>query len=108
MLIPTSQAVIVPGGQQYYVEPNGALGFTQAHSIAYPPGSIFGGTAAYQNGIFTAPQGSSWFACPVADRPNQYQVFAQLPGVTLSSDCVGFNAYVKAQPQGTYGAWQYT
>ncbi|KAK2762136.1 hypothetical protein FQN54_001143 [Arachnomyces sp. PD_36] len=34
---------LVPGGQQLYVEPNGAVGFTQAHSVAYPPGSNFGG-----------------------------------------------------------------
>jgi hypothetical protein len=40
-LIPTQ--VEVPGGQQIYVNVNGALGFTQAHSAAVPTGAYIGG-----------------------------------------------------------------
>ncbi|KAI9883109.1 MAG: hypothetical protein M1823_005131 [Watsoniomyces obsoletus] len=101
-------SVLVPGGQGHYVEPNGAFGFTQAHSAAKPPGSILGGTTPYQGGIFTAPSGSGWFACPLADKPGQYQMFAGLPNVTLDKGCIGFDAYVKDVPPRTLGAWQYT
>ena len=39
----TSFQVEVPGGQGVYVNVNGALGFTQAHSIYVPTGAYFGG-----------------------------------------------------------------
>lgn len=35
--------VMVPGGQQIYIEPTGALGFTQAHSASLPSGSYLTG-----------------------------------------------------------------
>lgn len=35
--------VEVPGGQQIYVNVNGALGFTQAHSASIPTGAYIGG-----------------------------------------------------------------
>lgn len=32
MIVLTHSSVVVPGGQQTYVEVDGAVGFTQAHS----------------------------------------------------------------------------
>lgn len=103
-----SLSVMVPGGQQLYVEANGALGFTQAHSLSRPPGAIMGGGPAYEGGLFFGPSHSPWFACPVKDSGgNQiWQLFASLPGVTLDPACVGLNARV--QNASGLGAWQYT
>jgi hypothetical protein len=102
---------MVPGGQQLYVEPNGAFGFTQAHSMSRPAGSIMGGGPAYEGGLFFGPSHSPWFACPVKDPSGgdgqRWQMFASLPGITLDKACVGFNAYVQNVGSGL-GAWQYT
>lgn len=102
----SSLAVWVPGGQQYYIEPNGELGFTQAHSLSYPPGSIFG-VAAYEGGQFTYG-GNRWMACPRADTSAQWQVFAELPDLSFDPSCIRFTALVKGLSRGTVGAWQYT
>ncbi len=90
---------------RYYVAPDGALGFTQAHSASYPVGSMFG-VSAYQDGAFTYG-GRAWVACP-EDAGSGFKVFAQLPGLSFSEDCIPFTALVKSAPRGTFGAWQYT
>ena len=36
-------SVVVPGGQQTYVAPNGEVKYTQAHSASQPPGSFISG-----------------------------------------------------------------
>ncbi|CAF9902930.1 MAG: hypothetical protein GOMPHAMPRED_000036 [Gomphillus americanus] len=103
----------VPGGQNLYVQKNGALGFTQAHSGAIPEG-------AYTTGfVYTAPTSSSqpWghltftghgatglFACPAGT--NVYQVFADVTGFKNKSKCLGFDAF--AIPYNGTSAWQYT
>ena len=43
----TSLSTIVPGGQFIYIDPTGAMGFSQAHSSEYPPGSDLANFAAY-------------------------------------------------------------
>ncbi|KAF2812171.1 uncharacterized protein BDZ99DRAFT_412734, partial [Mytilinidion resinicola] len=56
--------VVVPGGQRWYVDPSGALGFTQAHSAYIPPGSQVDGFQAYESGALVnlkSPWG--WVAC---------------------------------------------
>jgi hypothetical protein len=45
-----SAQVEVPGGQQVYVAPNGALGFTQAHSASTP--RMYPQTPFRQNPLF--------------------------------------------------------
>ncbi|KAF2835245.1 hypothetical protein M501DRAFT_999278 [Patellaria atrata CBS 101060] len=100
-------SVYVPGGQQYYIEPNGALGFTQAHSASYPTGSLWG-VSAYQEGAFIYLPSDGWIACPDGNDASSWQVFAKLPGLVFASTCRGFNAVVHGRPSGSFGAWQYT
>jgi hypothetical protein len=91
-----SLGVIVPGGQQVYVAPDGALSYTQAHSAYIPPGSVVDQFSK------TAPSGGQSFgylnfetgfvACPAADATQGYQVFGQVDGATFGPDCLGFSA----------------
>lgn len=90
-----SLGVIVPGGQQVYVAPDGALSYTGAHSAFIPTGSSVDEFSREE------PQGSSQFgylnfdtgfvACP-AGEGNGYQVFGQVDGATFAPECLGFNA----------------
>lgn len=66
--------VIVPGGQEIYVDGTGALSFTQPHS-AYMPGSVTGQfkySSSQSIGTWTfSGQGASGFmACPVPQGPS--------------------------------------
>lgn len=87
--------VIVPGGQQVYVAPDGALSYTGAHSGYIPPGSIVDGfsreqpAAGQQFGYLNFDTG--FVACPAGDGQG-YQVFGQVDGGKFGSDCLGFNA----------------
>ncbi|KKK17203.1 hypothetical protein AOCH_006970 [Aspergillus ochraceoroseus] len=93
-----SLSVVVPGGQQIYVSPEGALKFTQAHS-AYIP------TVPLSVPLNTRP------APP--DPPSattSTPVFAALQNATVPSgsvdDCLGFSAL--AVPTDDAGnTWQY-
>lgn len=107
---------MVPGGQQMYVEPSGAVGFTQAHSIYIPPGSYIGGFK-YEPGdedhgtyTFTGWDATGFMACPVPDRES-LQVFANIKNATVPSgnidDCLGFVA-MAFEYDGPMAAWQYT
>ncbi|EGD93305.1 secreted protein [Trichophyton mentagrophytes] len=112
-----SLSVLVPGGQQMYVEPSGKLGFTQAHSASIPPGSHVGGFA-YKP--LNKKSGSFYFggwgatalmACPVPDS-KYYQVFANIknamvPGGDVKK-CVEFVGVAKEYKGTTPAAWQYT
>lgn len=105
---------IVPGGQQVYVETNGALGYTQAHSGSIP-------TGAYTTGfVYTPPTNSQqhWghlsftghganglIACPTA-KAGVYQIFANVSGLKNKDKCLGFDAF--ALPYSGSAAWQYT
>ncbi|KAF2141410.1 uncharacterized protein K452DRAFT_298790 [Aplosporella prunicola CBS 121167] len=101
-----SQFVSVPGGQQYYIEPNGALGFTQTHSASVPTGSVYGGTA-YENGEFKYLPGQGWYVCPTST-VGQWQLFQKLGGVSFDSACVGLNVLTKNLDANRSYAWQYT
>jgi len=116
--------VEVPGGQLVYVAPEGYLGFTQAHSAYYPPGSIIGPltysfTPGASFGILgTYAFGATGFmACPNTSNLTEvssWQVFAALQNATVPTgnvaDCLGFDAaaidYIS--PDGEAAAWQYT
>ncbi|KAJ5892256.1 uncharacterized protein N7473_008484 [Penicillium subrubescens] len=105
--------VEVPGGQQVYVDPTGALSFTQAHSASIPAGSSVG-NLAYQPGTpwnhytFNGWGATGLMACPTAD--NRWQVFAALSNATVPSgnvaDCLGFSA-IALPYKGDVPAWQY-
>ncbi|KAL2815618.1 hypothetical protein BDW59DRAFT_153715 [Aspergillus cavernicola] len=109
-------SVVVPGGQQIYVSPQGALKFTQAHSMNIPPGSSYGpfeyipGAPGSAFGYYTY---SGWdtdgfMACPTDD--SKWQVFAALQNATVPSgsvgDCLGFSAIAVPTNQ-TGNVWQY-
>lgn len=102
----------VPGGQIVYVETNGAIGFSQAHSSSIPEGSYVSGftyTPSDTAGVpgrfnFNGGPGSKgWTACPQAD--GTYKIFARLEGLVFLPECNAFepfaNAYAGAR------AWQY-
>ncbi|KAL2852530.1 hypothetical protein BJY01DRAFT_208034 [Aspergillus pseudoustus] len=109
-------SVTVPGGQQIYVSPEGALKFTQAHSMNIPPGSSYGpfeyvpGAADQPFGhyVYSGWGASGFMACPTDD--NKWQVFAALRNATVPSgdvaDCLGFSAIAVPTNQ-TGNAWQY-
>jgi hypothetical protein len=86
-----AMGVVVPGGQQVYVAPDGALSYTQAHSAYIPPGSIVDGfsrTEGEQFGNLAFKDGL--IACPTED--SGYQVFGNLKDIEFDPACLGFNA----------------
>lgn len=106
------QDVEVPGGQQVYIGPHGALRFTQAHSAFIPPGSSLG-PFKYEPGCpfshytYTGEGASGFMACP---KNNRWQVFAAIENATVPSgnvaDCLSFNALAVTY-KGPIPAWQY-
>ncbi|KAH7350285.1 hypothetical protein BKA66DRAFT_431415 [Pyrenochaeta sp. MPI-SDFR-AT-0127] len=101
--------VIVPGGQQVYVAPDGALSYTVAHSAYIPTGSIidkFSRQAPADGQQFGYLNFDTGFvACPAAGEGQGYQVFGQVQGGTYGPECLGFNALTVATDKP--GAWQY-
>ena len=87
--------VIVPGGQQAYVAPDGALSYTVAHSAYIPSGSIVdqfskeAPTAGSQFGHLNFETG--FIACPAGEGQG-YQVFGQITNGTFGAECLGFSA----------------
>ena len=106
----------VPGGQQVYAAADGALGYTQAHSAATPPGaSVAGGTqtpptAGQSFGYWTWTGGNATglVACPSGGSgeagTGPWQVFAAVAGRDFGR-CLGFEA--AAVPYDGPFAWQY-
>ena len=107
----------VPGGQQVYVDINGALRYTVAHSNVIPEGglnqtfSLFRGKPTYFtfSGVGKA---SGFLACPLPFNSTVWQVYADLPSLTDEnivsqniSACLGFDALV-TNYRG-FAAWQY-
>ncbi|KAF2094107.1 hypothetical protein NA57DRAFT_80526 [Rhizodiscina lignyota] len=100
--------VEVPGGQLFYVNTNGALGYTQAHSGSFPQGAVFGVTA-YEDGEFILPGSDGWVACVGTSafmNPGS-QIYAKLPGLTFSNLCYDVAIWTVDWNDGP-GAWQYT
>ncbi|OCL02744.1 carbohydrate-binding module family 52 protein [Glonium stellatum] len=105
-----SMASEVPGGQQWYVDPSGALAFTAPHSAFIPSGSQIGGFAAYQNGgLVNLGSPFGFYACPHVSQSVvvYWDIFQQIAGVTVSSSCVGVNILVHPVEDAEY-AWEYT
>ncbi|KAF2115205.1 hypothetical protein BDV96DRAFT_612582 [Lophiotrema nucula] len=100
-----SLGVIVPGGQQIYVAADGTLSYTIPHSAYIPEGSVRDGwtktegenfgNLVFEGGLVACPTGTN----------DGYQVYGQIPNVTLSSDCLGFDA-LTVNATGP-GAWEY-
>lgn len=104
--------------------PDGALGYTQAHSASMPPGSItqgFSWTPLHTNSVtgergeldFKAPGAteSGFLGCP--DVPSfisgaKYRLYAQAPGFT-EVGCVKLGKLRTTEfKEAEFGAWQYT
>ncbi|KAJ5373000.1 hypothetical protein N7517_005006 [Penicillium concentricum] len=105
--------VMVPGGQQVYVDPNGALSFTQAHSANIPQGSSRGpfhyaADEPWAHYSFAGWGATGFMACPTDD--SRWQVFAAIQNATVPhgnvAECLGFSA-VALTYDGEVPAWQY-
>ena len=101
-----TQNVEVPGGQQIYVAPNGAVSFTQAHSGLAPTGSIFAGFSVEDDGGLTFA-GGDFLSCPPVDQTQNYQLYAAAIA-TPSDDCISIRLLTAATTTDDFGAWQYT
>jgi hypothetical protein len=90
-----SLGVVVPGGQQVYVGPDGALSYTIAHSAAIPEGSDvtgFSRTAPADGNVYGYLNYETGFiACPAGEGEG-YQVFGAIETGEFSDDCLGFTA----------------
>jgi len=97
------------------VAPDGHLGFTQAHSAFYPPGSVLSpftytkASGAAFGTLGTKAFGATGFmACP---NNGVYQIFADFKGAIVPggnvSACLGFDA-LTSDFTGGVAAWQYT
>lgn len=104
---------MVPGGQQVYIDPTGALSFTQAHSANIPQGSSLGpfhyaADEPWAHYSFAGWGASGFMACPADD--NRWQVFAAIQNATVPQgnvdECLGFSA-VALDYTGEVPAWQY-
>lgn len=122
------QDVVVPGGQEVYVDPTGALSFTAPHSASIPPGSSEGPfkyTPGKNGGLGTWSYGSGFMACPtanvtavpysrrrIAPAAPKWQVFSAQKNATVPTgnvgDCLGFEAMaVPINTTTTQPAWEY-
>lgn len=99
------QNVEVPGGQQIYIAPNGAVSFTQAHSGYVPPDSLFDGFSVDQDGkLFFA--GFGFYSCPPADQTSDYQLYAAAHNPS-TDECVVVQLFTSTNIGAGFGAWQY-
>ncbi|KAJ4375258.1 hypothetical protein N0V83_002344 [Neocucurbitaria cava] len=103
-----AMGVVVPGGQQAYVAPDGSLSYTQAHSAYIPTDSIidqFSVDAPEDGQAFGYLHFETGFvACPAGEGQG-YQVFGQVSNAIFGPDCLGFSALTVATDEP--GAWQY-
>ncbi|KAH0597176.1 hypothetical protein MHUMG1_04553 [Metarhizium humberi] len=95
--------VIVPGGQQAYVAPDGRISYTAPHSAYIPPGSITTGfhlIPTQFDGFWEFVIDShEFFACPETPGQGPWQVIvadenSSVPGRDLT-DCLKFEAFAK-------------
>lgn len=109
-----SMSVMVPGGQQAYLDPYWNMAYTQAHSAAMPSGSIASGFGAYQGGGFINLNGNGWgwVACPPRASGGGGQrwnlVARNETTANALKECHPINLKINSLPSGTIGAWQYT
>jgi len=102
--------VIVPGGQQGYVTVDGQLGYTVAHSVAKPEGSVvlpFVYTPQASEGTVGSLKfnGSGFSACPT-EEAGVYQIYAAGAPAFVRTDCIGIN--IATSNSGTVSeAWQF-
>lgn len=86
-----------------YIDTDGSLGYTVAHSAFIPPGAITSGFVFATNEFYNLA--GPFVACPQT-AGGDYQVFATIPGVTLSENCLGFD--MRTESYSGFAAWEYT
>ncbi|KAK0713965.1 hypothetical protein B0T26DRAFT_622668, partial [Lasiosphaeria miniovina] len=101
--------VAVPGGQQVYIAPDGAMGYTPPHSAFMPDGSVVSGWWREISVAGGAPTivgngQSSMMACPAAGQDGVYQVFFGVSRAQLTS-CVSFQ--MRTYTASGVVAWEY-
>ena len=94
-----------------YVQTDGAIGYTQAHSAFVPAGAVmspFSLTEGPSFGTlgFTGLGATGFVACPSANGTFPYQIFANVASGNFAN-CLGFDALTIVFTGG-FGAWQYT
>ncbi|KAI9876764.1 MAG: hypothetical protein M1830_005751 [Pleopsidium flavum] len=106
--------VEVPGGQQIYISPTGALSYTPPHSHLIPAGSALGTFTHTTNNnpnsnlghlTFTGLGATGFVACPHHNGTAPWQVFADVQGGDWGR-CTGFDA-LSSEFTGGLGAWEY-
>ncbi|KAF4873583.1 putative secreted protein [Colletotrichum siamense] len=119
--------VNVPGGQFVYVEPDGFVGFTQAHSAGYPPNSTvqkgFYRTTAKPSSPceaepptdlldFCDPKNAASegvYACPYPDVVGTWVLVAGSSRARVrEGDCERLEGLELHESEIELGAWQYT
>jgi len=101
-----AMGVVVPGGQEVYIEPaTGAVKYTIAHSAAKPEGAVVTGwsTEARDGFGVLSQKAGGFIACPSED--DSWKVFVALEGLEFDDDCLGFSALASNATDA--GAWQY-
>lgn len=109
---PSGLATVVPGGQQYYLDPEWFVGYTQAHSAYVPPGSTVGGFVAFEDGGFVnVNEGAlGWATCyPTASGGGggKWTLWSRnASSAALGEGCFAVN--LKVTPAEGGAAWQYS
>ncbi|KAK6523998.1 hypothetical protein TWF694_005666 [Orbilia ellipsospora] len=113
-----SMNTVVPGGQQLYIDPHGALAYTQAHSASIPSGSLTTGFQVKQSGglwYFSHCEGG-FLACPLKKgTTGPWKIFIDGKRVLKDSDvptkckkdCLGFDAAGSRGDAGPLAVWQF-
>ncbi|MCJ1309300.1 hypothetical protein MMC25_002959 [Agyrium rufum] len=108
--------VVVPGGQQIYVNSKtGALQFVEPHIDSPPTGSGVTGFsyvpgASYGDFGYSGLGANGFVACPTTASGGLYQVFAQIEGFVAPAStgpCIGFDALAPADTQAGAAAFEY-
>ncbi|KAI0133823.1 hypothetical protein BJ170DRAFT_690178 [Xylariales sp. AK1849] len=120
----SAMAVEVPGGQQVYVNPSGAVMYTQAHSAYMPQGSFVGGwfnktvvsacAPILEVLDFLATDGSNAagvMLCPgtqdfLEGTGASYQLYAMTPSFN-ATNCVQAIGLIQHGNAADFGCWQY-
>lgn len=90
-----SLSVSTPGGQRIFIQEEGTLAFTVAHSALEPDMAHDGENVAYSFSGYFGPDGSHWDACRPRGSYDRRRTFADLAGVDLTTeDCEGIFLYV--------------
>ncbi|KAI0599948.1 hypothetical protein F4775DRAFT_548996 [Biscogniauxia sp. FL1348] len=97
--------VAVPGGQQVYIAPDGALSYSVPHA-APPEGAVTTGfwregSEGSMGAVFFGHNGTSAFACPAEEEENVYQIFLG----SGTADCLSVSLFTYTYSGGS--TWEY-